>query len=126
MIIQLKPFAILPGSVADHVSEAITRRTMAESRRRKQAARDGWQARRAELRRGSEPSPPTTCSPSFRAEVERIANDYIPENSGQASLALEEMREALQSLLANAELRRGSEPSPPTPGWVSGRAGGER
>lgn len=36
------------------------------------------------------------------SELERIANDYIPDNDGQAPQALAEMREALQSLLANA------------------------
>lgn len=35
----------------------------------------------------------------FRAEVKRIANDYIPDNQSLAPLALDEMREALQSLL---------------------------
>ena len=38
--------------------------------------------------------------PSFRSEVERIANDYIPDNDSQAPLALAEMREALKLLLA--------------------------
>jgi len=41
-------------------------------------------------------------SPSFRSEVERIATDYIPDNDSQAPLALDEMREALHSLLANS------------------------
>jgi len=36
---------------------------------------------------------------SFRSEVERIANDYIPDNDSQAPLALAEMREALKLLL---------------------------
>ena len=54
------------------------------------------------------------CSPSFRAEVERIANDYIPDNDGQAPQALVEMREALQSLLANAPAEARYKASPPS------------
>ena len=50
--------------------------------------------------------PECGCSPSFRTEVERIANVYIPDNDGQAPLALSEMREALQSLLANHPVQR--------------------
>jgi hypothetical protein len=46
------------------------------------------------------------CSPSFRSMVKRIASDYIPESDSQAPLALAEMREALQELLANTALRR--------------------
>ena len=59
------------------------------------------------LTRGGTPSSPTAGSPSFRAEVERIANDYIPDNDGQAPQALSEMRDALQSLLANESSRLG-------------------
>jgi hypothetical protein len=43
--------------------------------------------------------------------IATIANDYIPDNDSQAPLALSEMREALQSLLANASVSiTGGEP----------------
>jgi len=45
----------------------------------------------------------------FRIEVERIANDYIPDNQSLAQLALDEMREALQSLLATDLERQDTE-----------------
>lgn len=45
----------------------------------------------------------------FRAEVKRIANDYIPDNQSLAPLALDEMREALQSLLTTDLERQDTE-----------------
>ena len=42
----------------------------------------------------------SSIPPSFRSEVERISNDYIPYNDSQAPLALAAMREALKLLLA--------------------------
>jgi len=38
----------------------------------------------------------------LREEVFRVSNDYIPENDGQAPLALQEMRDALNHILSNA------------------------
>jgi len=42
------------------------------------------------------------CSP-FRTELERIADNYIPDSDGQASLALADMREAFAILAGEKE-----------------------
>lgn len=36
---------------------------------------------------------------NYRCEIKRIANDYIPDSDKDAPLALQEMRDALKSLL---------------------------
>lgn len=55
----------------------------------------------AEYQAEIQPLSEADCSSSFRFALEQIANDYVPDNDGQASQALAEMREALQGLLAN-------------------------
>ncbi len=50
MLIQLRPFAILPGTLADHVSEAKTRATMAHTATESDRRRKGWATRKARHR----------------------------------------------------------------------------
>ena len=45
-------------------------------------------------------------SKSFREEIERIADDYVPENSNEYGIALDEMRDALKSALADTTLNK--------------------
>ena len=78
-------------------------------------ARGEWSPPNAPDQARLQPSPEAGCSPSFRAELERIANDYIPDNDGQAPLALGEMREAIQYLLANSVICRKTEDRPCPP-----------
>lgn len=40
------------------------------------------------------------AAPAFLAEVERIAGDYCPDSDREATMALAEMREALQAAIA--------------------------